>query len=157
MNRKGESIKEAKHDPYMLKEKYPDPSVCETCNVVFTKGIYKWEKIIPENANKIKCPVCKRIWDDFEGGSLVLEGEFLDKHKEEIMNLINSTAKLEGQTHPLERIIEIKNIDNKLEVRTTYEHLARRLGDAIHRAYKGDLNYTYSDDKYIRASWRRDN
>lgn len=149
-------IREEKHDPYMLKEKYPDPSVCEVCNVVFTKGVYKWEKIIPKNANKITCPVCKRIGDDFEGGSLILEGNFLNKHKEEIMNLISNTAKLETEKHPLERIMEIKDIDNKVEVRTTYEHLTRRLGDAINKAYRGELKYNYSDDKYIRAWWKRD-
>lgn len=157
MTRKGWTIEKQTHDPYLTKEKYPDPSVCKTCNVVFSKGSYKWEKIIPENANKITCPACKRIEDNYEGGYLVLEGKFLSQHKEEITNLIKNTESLEKEKKPLERIMEINDKGNEVEIRTTYEHLPRIIGTAIHQAYKGELHFSYPDgDKFIRAHWKRE-
>jgi len=57
---------------------------------------------------------------------------------------------------PLERIIEIKEEDGKIVVTTTYEHLARRIGEAVHRAYKGDLIIQYPEGwKYARVHWVR--
>ena len=95
MTRKGWTVEKETHDPYLHKEKYSDPSVCESCNVVFTKGMYKWKKVIPENASKIICPACQRIKDNFEGGYLILAGNFLSEHKEEILNLVKHTEQIE--------------------------------------------------------------
>jgi hypothetical protein len=44
-----------------------------------------------------------------------------------------------------------------LRVRLTDDHLARQIGDALYRAYKGDLQLKYSDEeKFVRLSWHRD-
>ncbi|MDQ7055715.1 MAG: hypothetical protein Q9M89_04210 [Persephonella sp.] len=46
--------------------------------------------------------------------------------------------------------------DGKIVITTTYEHLARRIGEAVHRAYKGNLNFQYPEGtKYIRVHWER--
>jgi hypothetical protein len=43
-----------------------------------------------------------------------------------------------------------------LLVTTTDTHLARRIGDALYDAYKGELKYRYSkDDRLLRVTWRR--
>lgn len=43
-----------------------------------------------------------------------------------------------------------------LVVTTTDPHLARRIGDALHHAYKGELEYRYNkQDKLLRVSWSR--
>lgn len=157
-NRKDKLIKEYIHDPYFTKEKYHDPSVCEKCGVVFHDGIFEWLEEVPKNAEKIICPACRRIMDNYEGGVVYLKkGEFLEKHKEEIMNLIRNIEEEEKRYRPLERIIDIKEEDEQIVIRTTYEHLARRIGEAIHRAYKGNLKLNYPEGwKYIRVYWERD-
>jgi len=41
-------------------------------------------------------------------------------------------------------------------VTTTGIHVARRIGEALARAYKGDLSYQYAEgEKRIRVYWRR--
>lgn len=155
--RKDRLIKEYIHDPYFTKEKYNDPSVCEKCGVVFHDGIFQWMKEVPSGATKMVCPACRRIEDKYEGGIVYLEGEFLQNHKDEILNLIKNVEEDETAYRPLERIIEIKEEDGKLVITTTYEHLARRIGEAVHKAYKGELNIQYPEGwKYIRVSWKRD-
>jgi hypothetical protein len=41
-------------------------------------------------------------------------------------------------------------------IRTTGIHVARRIGDALSRAYQGELTLDYLDgEKSIRVSWER--
>jgi NMD protein affecting ribosome stability and mRNA decay len=155
--RKDRLIQEYIHDPYFTKEKYHDPSICKRCGVVFHDGMFQWMEPAPVNAEPMICPACRRIEDKYEGGVVRLEGEFLEKHKDEIINLIRNIERNEMAFRPLERIIEIKEEDGGLTITTTYEHLARRIGEAVHRAYKGDLKMQYPEGwKYIRVFWRRD-
>ncbi len=155
-NRKDRLIKEYIHDPYFTKEKFHDPSICKRCGVVFHDGIFQWMEPPPANAEKMICPACRRIEDRYEGGVVVLEGEFMQNHKDEIMNIIRNTEDREMKYRPLERIIEIKDEGDRIVVTTTYEHLARAIGEAVHRAYKGNLNIQYPEgSKYVRVHWIR--
>ncbi len=157
MVRQDRLLKEEIHDPYYVKQKYRDPSVCERCSVVFTNGAFEWVKPIPPNAAKIICPACRRIEDKFEGGVVTLEGGFLLRHKPEILNTINNTEKAEQAMRPLERIISLSDQGTRIEIRTTYEHIARRIGEAIHKAYKGELAIQYPEgEKYARVFWKRE-
>jgi len=137
--RKDRLIQEYIHDPYFTKQKYPDPSICKRCGVVFHDGIFEWIEPPPRNASEMICPACRRIEDKYEGGIVNLEGEFLVSHKDEILNLIRNVEEEEMKYRPLERIISIDDNGDSLTIKTTYEHLARRISEAIHRAYKGDL------------------
>jgi hypothetical protein len=158
MERRDRLVQEYRHDPYFVREKYSEPSVCRKCGVVFQDGIFEWMKNPPADSHEITCPACQRIRDDYEGGVVFLEGGFLAGHWEDIRNLIENTADREARERPLERILEWRNEgDDTVVIRTTYEHLARRIGEAVHRAYKGDLELKYPDgEKYVRAHWRRD-
>ena len=157
MERHDRFIQEDVHDPYFVKEKHPDPAVCTKCGVVFRDGIFEWLGRPPENAQKMVCPACRRIDDKYAGGEVRLEGAFLEKHREEVANLVKNTEESEKGRRPLERIIEITIGTGRIDVRTTYEHLARRIGEAVHRAFKGELKLVYSEDeKFIRVQWKRD-
>lgn len=105
---------------------------------------------------KILCPACRRINDKYEDSIVHLKGEFLQNHKDEIMNLIKNTVDEEMAYRPLERIIEIKEENGEIVITTTYEHIARCIGEAVHRACKGTLNMQYPEgQKYIRVFWQR--
>ncbi len=155
--RKDKLFKDYLHDPYFIKEKYSEPSVCERCGVVFADGIFTWVKSIPKDFPKMICPACKRIEDRFEGGIVLLSGKFLNGHKEEIINIVKNVEAYKIEKRPLERIMSIVENDSKIEIKTTYEHLARRIGEAINSAFKGELKISYPDgEKYVRVGWFRD-
>ena len=157
MARKDKLIQEYVHDPYFSKMKYSEPSVCERCRVVFNDGIFMWMKPVPKNADSMLCPACRRIADDYEGGIVYLEGDFLTEHKAEIMNAIRNVEAEAKKKRPLDRIIEISQQDEKLVVKTTYEHLAKKIGNALHRAYKGNFKTQYLEgEKYVRVWWSRE-
>jgi NMD protein affecting ribosome stability and mRNA decay len=103
------------------------------------------------------CSSCRRIRDDFPAGELYLSGNYLIKHKKEIENLIHKIAKEARERSPLKRMMDMKKQDQGLCVRLTDDHLARHIGDAIFRAYRGDLQLKYSDEqKFVRLYWHRD-
>ena len=156
MERRNKLIKEYNHDPYFLKEKINDPAVCRHCGVVYRNGIFEWLKKAPEKATKISCPACKRIEASYEGGVLHLEGDFLVKHKNEILSIIKKIENNERKSRPLERVINMVVKDSKIEITTTYEHMARRIGEAVHNACKGDMRIQYPEgEKYVRIFWSR--
>ena len=156
MEKRNKLIQEQNHDPYFLKGKHPDPSVCEKCGVVFRNGNFEWPGKAPAKAANFVCPACKRIAGRYEGGVVVLEGDFLLKHKNEILNIIKNTENNERKYRPLERIFDIADNDRRIAIKTTYEHIARRIGEAVHDACKGELNFQYPDgEKYIRVHWQR--
>ena len=45
----------------------------------------------------------------------------------------------------------------EIVINTTDIHLPRRIGEALHSAYEGELDYHYDEEAYlIRVSWKRD-
>jgi hypothetical protein len=157
MERKDRLIEDYNHDPYFTRTKLRDPSVCAQCGVVFHNGIFGWTSPIPPDSVKMVCPACRRISDDFEGGVVTLEGLFLESHRQDIMNIIKNTENAQKARRPLDRIMKITDSPHKIEVTTTYEHLARRIGEAVNNACKGTLELQYGEGKkHIRVRWRRD-
>ena len=153
--RRDRLIQEKRHDTYREYEKLPEPSVCTECGSVFADGRWSW-KDVPSAANKTVCPSCLRIKDGYPAGYVSLRGPFFNERKEEIMNLMHNEEEAEKGEHPMERIMAIEEQDDHTLITTTGVHIARRIGEAVHRAYQGDFSFQYVDgEKSIRVSWER--
>jgi NMD protein affecting ribosome stability and mRNA decay len=139
----------------MSQTKLPEPTVCNKCGVVFTNGRWVWKETVGP-AHKIVCPACRRQADNYPAGRIKISGLFYQDHKEEIFNLIQNIEKQEKKEHPLERIMTIKDNKSMTVVTTTGIHVARRIGEALSRAYKGDFKFNYAnDDEHIMVTWHR--
>ena len=111
---------------------------------------------MPEQAAEARCPACRRVRDKLPAGTLVLEGPFVDAHQDEIVHLIRNEAERERREHPLHRVMEIAPGPARIQVATTDIHLPQRLGEAVRRAFDGELNVKYGADDYTaRVHWRR--
>ena len=85
-----------------------------------------------------------------------MKGQFFVTHQDEILNLARNVGELEKNERPLERIMQIQENKDHAIVTTTGIHLARRIGEALSRSYKGDLNVQYTkDDTDVRVYWER--
>lgn len=52
--------------------------------------------------------------------------------------------------------MSLEEQDDGILVTTTTMETARAIGDAVHHAYKGELNYQFTDETNIlRVDWRR--
>lgn len=153
--RRDRLIHELDHDPYHSKLKLTEPTICPDCNAVFSHGRWSWQAA-PANAHQQLCPACQRIKDKVPAAFLTLQGDFLAAHLDEIMNLIHNYEEREKAEHPLKRIMGSEEHEESLEMTFTDAHLARGIGEAIHHAYEGDIDYQYTkEDIMLRVTWSR--
>jgi NMD protein affecting ribosome stability and mRNA decay len=142
-------------DPYNTRTKPPEPTVCPKCKAAFMNGRWTWEDA-PKDSHEQVCPACQRIADRFPAGYITIKGPFFAEHRDEIVHLITNHESREKANRPLQRIMEIDEKSDGIEVTTTDSHLARGIAEALHDAYKGDLKVRYSrDENLVRAVWKR--
>jgi hypothetical protein len=93
---------------------------------------------------------CRRVNDKFPAGVVTLRGEFavrLARHQEEA----------EKKEHPLNRIINIEDDVQGVVINTTDIHLPRRIGEAVKRAFHGEIEDNFEKDGYfVRVNWTRE-
>lgn len=148
-------IQERVHDPYKSKSKLPEPTVCPQCHAVYHEGRWTW-MARPARSHEELCPACHRIRDKYPAGFLTLKGEFLKAHQEEILNLARNEEEEEKAEHPLQRIMAIEQEGEAIVLTTTDMHLVRRIGEALHHAYHGELEVHYIEEgSILRVSWQR--
>lgn len=150
-------IREHVHDPYKTRLKLPEPTVCPECGAVFHKGRWQWAEITPMDAHEEMCQACHRTRDKYPAGTLTLTGGFVKEHKDEILHLARNQEELEKGEHPLHRIMDIEEEPGRIVVSTTDIHLPRRIGEALHKAYEGELDFRYEEEAYfLRVNWTRE-
>jgi hypothetical protein len=153
--RRDRLIRERVHDPYKARVKPPDPAVCPRCGAVYETGRWHWGPPPPGVAAQL-CQACQRIEDDYPAGELTIAGGFVASHRDEIVNLARNQEALEKGERPLHRIMDIEETPDGFLIRTTDIHLPRRIGEALFRAFEGELDFHYEEEAYrIRVSWTR--
>ena len=146
-------LQEKAHDTYKSRGKLPEPTVCPYCNAVFKEGRWCWAER-PEKAHEEACPACQRIHDDFPAGFVSLSGTFFLSHRGEIVSLARHAEAHAREEHPLQRIIAEREEADGLLITTTDIHLARAIGEAVHRAYQGELEFHYNPEQnLLRVAW----
>ena len=153
--RREELRDELVHDSYKSKKKLPEPTRCPDCGAVYHDGRWQWLPA-PAGAHEEICPACHRIRDRFPAGYVTLKGEFFRTHRDDIVHLARNREQHERAEHPLERIMAVEDIDDGVLITTTDTHLARDIGEAVHAAYKGKLDYHYNkEENLLRVLWAR--
>jgi hypothetical protein len=151
----GHAQEDHRTDPYREAKQPEDGTHCPDCGVAWHQGRWQWGVGATDGPSE-PCPACRRIRDDFPAGIVELTGGFVAPHADEILALARHQEELEKGEHPLNRIMAVDELPAGLAIRTTDIHLPRRIGEAVHRAYQGDLDVAYDKDGYfVRVHWRR--
>ena len=85
-DKKDRSVRARMHDSYKAKGKLQEPSVCRECKAVYHKGRWTWDPA-PAKSHDLVCPACERIRDGAASGVLLLTGEFVDSHRDQVLGL----------------------------------------------------------------------
>jgi len=151
------------HDSYWNKAQPKDSSYCKKCRALYHNKHWSFDEArvadlsLRPKDHEVLCPACQKISDHFASGTVLLSGTFLKGHQEEILNLVKNEEKRAMGMNPLERIIDIAKRGKDIEVTTTHEKLAQRIGKSLHRAFSGKVDYQWSrGDKMARVNWCRD-
>ncbi len=146
-------------DTYKLTKKLPDPTRCPNCGAIYHEGRWQWlpEALVTPTHEEL-CTACHRIADAYPAGSVTLKSPVITTQASEIMRLARNVEEAEKREHPLNRIMAIEQpADDSLSITTTDIHLPRRIGEAVHRAFHGDLQVHYDENNYfVRVEWHRD-
>lgn len=145
---------EVGYDTYKSKGKLKDPTACLRCSAVFRRGRWTWGAR-PAQVPETTCPACHRIADNRPAGVLHLSGPFFEAHREEILNKARNEEAAEKREHPLARIMRIEASGEGAEIGATDSHLPRRIGEALHSAYDGEIHIRYEEDGFARVTWKR--
>jgi NMD protein affecting ribosome stability and mRNA decay len=141
-------------DPYQVRHKLEEPTVCRQCGAVFHNGRWQWVPA-PAAAQEELCAACRRINDRLPAGTLSLHGGIARQLKDQIVGLARNEEAAEKSEHPLNRIIDIEQTDQGLTISTTDIHLPRRIAEALKRAFHGDLAMHFDEAGYfVRIDWR---
>ena len=142
-----------------------EPRVCGTCGAVYRGR--RWTRAVPGPppvsslgvaAKVTTCPGCRGVAEHAARGFLYLSGAFVDAHRDEVERLVKAEARRTLDDNPTARIIAWEAMPaGPLVVTTTTEHLAERLGQALEKAYDGDVRFDFShENKLARVYWHRD-
>jgi hypothetical protein len=141
-------------DPYQMRQKLQEPTVCRQCSAVYQNGRWQWGPI-PAAAHEELCAACRRINDRLPAGTLSLHGDIAQQLKDQIVGLARNEEAAERGEHPLNRIIDIEQTHRGLTISTTDIHLPRRIAEALKRAFRGDLAMHFDEAGYfVRIDWR---
>jgi NMD protein affecting ribosome stability and mRNA decay len=149
------ALRSQEHDSYGLHGKLSDPTACPSCGAVYRNGRWIWGTA-PSDAQRTECPACRRSVDGYPAGIVTLRGAFATERRAEIRNLVRHVEERERKEHALKRIMEIREEGDYLVVTTTNARLARGIGEALHHAYQGNLDYRFSEgENVMRVNWER--
>ena len=139
-------------DPYQAQQKLQEPTACRECGAVYHHGRWQWGPT-PAGAHEDLCPACRRIHDGLPAGTVTLHGD-IAQQKNEITGLARNEETAEKGEHPLNRIINIEETDEGLVITTTDIHLPRRIGKALKRVFRGELDMHFDEAGYsVRIDW----
>jgi NMD protein affecting ribosome stability and mRNA decay len=142
-------------DPYQRQQKLNEGTVCPECRAVYHQGRWQWVARF-EGVGEELCPACRRIKDEFPAGMVTLRGGFAREHKEEMIHLARHQEEAEKKEHPLNRIMSIEEDAEGIVINTTDIHLPRRIGEAVKRAFHGEIEDRFEKDGYfVRVHWTR--
>jgi hypothetical protein len=140
-------------DPYQQRRQPMGSIVCPQCGVVFAQGRWHWGNP-PEGAAAELCPACRRIRDQLPAGILTLHGPPAQPQRDELLALAHHHEAAEKQEHPLNRIMRVEESADALQITTTDIHLPRRIGEAVRKAFHGELDMNFDEDAYFtRVDW----
>ncbi len=151
-------------DSYIPRKSPPAIGACTDCHAI--RRSKRWhldEKEFAALTRKPgavameRCPACRKIADDFPSGVILLRGGYVLGHREEILKLVRNEEKRAMGINPLERIISVTERNGRMEIATTDEKLAQRIGREVRKACGGALEYKWSEDsKLLRVNWVRE-
>jgi hypothetical protein len=155
-DRQDRLIQERVHDPYRARKKLAEPTACPECGAVYHEGRWQWHAAPPKAHHEL-CPACQRVRDRCPAGFLTLSGDFLAGHRNEIEQLIRHVEQAQKAEHALKRIMGVEEQpDGGLLLTFTDPQLARAAGEAVHRAYQGELDFHYQENEFLlRVAWKR--
>ena len=137
------------------------PAICRKCLATYADKRWYFDEVqaaklaASPRTQKLVCPACQKIKDDYPEGIATLKWSSLRDYEAEIRGLITNVEARAVSVNPLDRVMKIVRRKKELEVQTTNDRLAQRIGRALVRSYKGTAAYNWAHrDMMVRVTWQ---
>ena len=101
------------------------------------------------------CPACRKLRDRYAEGFVTIYWPNWIAHQTDVLNLIHNEEARAREDNPLARIMNIRTRPDGIDIETTTEKMAQRIGQRLRKAYHGDVQYNLSHkDKLARIEWK---
>ncbi len=138
---------------------YPEPALCAGCGAVYVRKT--WRRSEPRcrgavlgGAELVSCPACRQVGEGRAYGCLLLRGDWLSEHEEEVRRRISAVEARARYTQPERRLVRIARQGDGLRVTTTSQKLAHRVARELEKAFGGSASYAWSDrDGSLSVTW----
>jgi len=130
-----------------------EPTVCPQCGAVFHDGRWHGWRGQPEPMRK---PARRATaFTTNSRGYVTVNGPSSRIIARNCSNWPGRGSPRQGGASP-EADHEIEDQDDGIQITTTDIHLARGIGEALHHAYQGELEYHYNErENLLRVVWER--
>lgn len=149
-----------KQDPYTMIKAPKGPAICRKCLAIYADKRWHFDEVqatklaASPRTQKLVCSACQKIKDDYPEGTVTLKWSLLQDYEAEIRGLIANVEARAVSVNPLDRVMKIVKRKKALEVWTTNDRLAQRIGRALVRSYKGKAAYKWAHrDMMVRVTW----
>jgi len=126
------------------------PAVCRRCGASEWHGQWRWGAAPPDLA-PVTCPACARVRDGVPAHVVELRGR-LAPWWAEVRGMVANVAAVEAAEHPMERVMGVEVLDDRVLVPTTGQHVARRIVAAIVKRFRRDVRLRF-DDAVTSIEW----
>jgi hypothetical protein len=142
----------------------PEPAECVECGAVWADRRWTAASLVRESGRHhvrpprpVLCPACKQRFAGEPRGFVTVEGEYAAGHRLDIERLVTHEVAHAQEDNPLAQVLEMQWGADRLEISTTTEHLAQRIGTALRKAHGGKVSFDFShENKLARVTWHRD-
>jgi hypothetical protein len=138
----------------------PEPSMCERCGAVFSRRVWRRGRVAsPARLARVRwtvCPACEQVSRQEYYGRVLVRGAFARANEALVRRRIENVAARAAHTQPERRIVSIERDGDALEVLTTSQKLAHRIVRELKKLFGGRASYTWTDDRALLATWRRE-
>jgi hypothetical protein len=135
----------------------PERSVCRICGADYARRTWRRRQLAAPAAQPTSlavCPACAQVRREEGLGSVVARGPFIGQNRAEIRRRIRNVCRRAGFTQPQRKLVSLRLEANELEIRTTSQKLAHRIGAELGKAFGGRVSYRWIDrDGTLRATW----
>lgn len=143
-----------------------EPILCAGCGAIYANR--RWSRSLNARVRADArgggpiavriCPACRRARSGMPHGFVHIDGEFVRRHRDEILRLLHNEVDRAAEDNPLGQVLDWGDDGTGgLLVTTTTEHLAIRLGRALEKAFDGKVLYGFShENKLAHVWWHRE-
>ena len=136
-------------------------AICMRCGAVFERSTWRRgrtpEPVRRSRVQRTTCPACVQVARGQAFGRVVLRGSYVRAHEDGIRRRIENVAKRAAFTQPERQIVSVAWERAALEVLTTSQKLAHRIGRELSKTFGGHAAYRWADrDGSLLVTWERE-